>query len=67
MEKICIKYGYCFIYELYSVGSIANFDPSNDLAIYINKIGDKYHCHCYINGVFIQIWCTNYSIRKIGE
>ena len=67
MEKIYIKYGCSFIYESSDIGSIANFDPSNDLKIYITKIGDKYHCHCYINGVFIQIWCTKYSIRKIGE
>lgn len=67
MEKIFIKYGYSFIYESSDIGSIANFDPNNDLKIYITKIGEKYHCHYYINNVFVQIWCTKYSIRKIGE
>ena len=67
MEIICIKFGCSFIYESSDIGSIANFDPYNDLKIYITKIGNKYYCHYFINNVFVQIWCTKYSIRKIGE
>ena len=67
MKKIYVKYGFSFIYESSDIGSIANFDPSNDLVIYITKIGEKYFCHYYINNVFVQIWCTKYSIKKIGE
>lgn len=69
MEKIYIKNGFSFNYETSSnTGSIANIYPRNDdLEIQIDQIGSKYHCQCFINGIYIQIWCTKYSIRKIGE
>ena len=57
---IMVKPEFSFNYETSSsTGSVANIDPRNeDLKIEITKIGEKYHCMCHINGVFIQIWCT---------
>lgn len=69
MEKIYIKNGFSFDYETSSnTGSIANIDSNNDdLIIEVDKIGSAYHCNCFINGIYIQIWCIKYTIRKIGE
>ena len=69
MEKIYIKNGFSFDYKTSSnTGSIANIDPNNDdLIIEVDKIDEKYHCQCLISGIFIQIWCIKYTIRKIGE
>ena len=69
MKKIHVKYGYCFKYETESsIVSIANVIPNNDdLEINIDDICDRYYCQCYINGIFVQIWCDDYKIEKIGE
>ena len=69
MKKIYVKNGFSFDYETSSdIGSIANIDPNNDdLEIQVDQKGSKYHCKCYINGIYILIWCIKYTIRKIGE
>ena len=69
MKKIYVKYGYCFKYETASsVGSIANLNPKNDdLEINVDEIFGRYYCQYSVNGVYIQIWCDDYKIEKIGE
>ena len=69
MKKIYVKCGYCFKYETESsIGSIANVIPNNDdFEIKIDNICDRYYCQCCINGIFVQIWCDDYKIEKIGE
>lgn len=67
--EIIIKDGYIFNYRTSGgdVGSISNINKPEGLKIDIDKIGNTYHVSFKLDGMYIQIWCIKYTIRKIGE
>lgn len=66
--EIIIKEGYSFNYHTSGgVGSVANIDKPEGLKINVDQIKDQYYASFKLNGIFIQIWCVQYKIKKIGE
>ena len=68
MKKFYVKYGYKFTYEVAKsfTGSLSSINSLHDFEITIDEICGRYYCQCYISGIFVQIWCDDYKIEKIG-
>ena len=64
---IIVKMGYTFDYQTTGgdVGGFANINRPDELRVSVEEIGGSYHCTCKIDGIYIQIWCTSYEIRRI--
>lgn len=67
--NIIVKQGYTFDYITLggNVGGFANINKPDGLIINIEEIGNAYYCSFELDGIYIQIWCKEYKIRRINE
>lgn len=66
--NIIVKEEYTFDYVTSSgdVGGFANINKPEGLMINVEEIGGAYHCSFKLDGIYIQIWCKDYNIRRIN-
>lgn len=65
--EIIIKDGYSFDYRTSGgdVGGVANISKPEGLKIDVDQIGGTYHVSFKLDGMYIQIWCKSYEVKKI--